>query len=221
MRNHAAFTLVELLVVIVILGIMAMMLGPTFTAGTDMTRVRTAARGVMQMSRYARTMAVLYQIPVELELGEDGGVRVGRGDNQGNKNTSIAEPTQPKADEENTIEHSNNTTGEKHSQGQTYTMTDLEADKLYPQVRFVVKLDDLNITERELRNRRLFDERERENTYDDAENTHVKTVKILYESNGRCLPYQVRITPQGDESDSAALTVEVDRFGVARIREDE
>ena len=48
----------------------------TLGTSVDYFRVKTAARGVTQMSRYARTMAVLYQTPVELIFGSDGTLRV-------------------------------------------------------------------------------------------------------------------------------------------------
>ena len=70
------FTLVELLVVLVIIGVMAAMIVPAFSSGSDAARVRTASRGVMQLSRYARTMALLHQTPVDVVFTAGGGVRV-------------------------------------------------------------------------------------------------------------------------------------------------
>src|SRR5512133_1227709 len=75
-RRLHGFTMVELLIVIVIIGVMAAMIGPTFTAGSDIARVKTASRGVIQMSRYARIMALLHQTPVELVYTSDGALRV-------------------------------------------------------------------------------------------------------------------------------------------------
>ena len=70
------FTLFELLVVIVIMGVLVMMVGMAFSGGTDAVRVRTATRGVMQMSKYARTMALLHQAPLDLVFTSDGTLSV-------------------------------------------------------------------------------------------------------------------------------------------------
>jgi len=70
------FTLFELLVVIVIMGVLVMMVGMAFSGGTDAVRVRTATRGVMQMSKYARTMALLHQTPLDLVFTSDGTLSV-------------------------------------------------------------------------------------------------------------------------------------------------
>jgi hypothetical protein len=43
--------------------------------------------------------------------------------------------------------------------------------------------------------------------------------QILYRSNGTCRPYRVKIS--ADEGDSYALTISIDRLGVAKIDEDE
>lgn len=70
------FTLFELLVVIVIIGVLVMMVGISFSGGTDAVRIRTATRGLMQMSKYARTMALLHQSPLDLVFTSDGTLSV-------------------------------------------------------------------------------------------------------------------------------------------------
>jgi Tfp pilus assembly protein FimT len=76
--TEARVTLVELLVVMVIIGVMALVILPSFGSGSDIARIKTASRGVMQMTRYARTMAVLYQTPMDLVITSDGELRVER-----------------------------------------------------------------------------------------------------------------------------------------------
>lgn len=61
-----AFTLIELLLVIAILGVIAAVVVPQLGAGSDMARLRTAARSVLQASKYARTMALLHQAETEV-----------------------------------------------------------------------------------------------------------------------------------------------------------
>ena len=72
-RARAAFTLIELLLVIAIIGVLVAVVLPQFSVGMSGARVRTGAMGFMQASRYARTMAVLYQVETVL-VAETGGV---------------------------------------------------------------------------------------------------------------------------------------------------
>lgn len=72
-----AFTLIELLLVIVILGIVAAVTMPIIGAGTSSTRLAVGARTAIQAARYARTMALLHQAETMLAIGlEDGTLRV-------------------------------------------------------------------------------------------------------------------------------------------------
>lgn len=70
---RAAFTLIELLLVIAIIGVLVAVVAPQLNVGMSGARVRTGAMAYMQASRYARTMAVLYQMETEL-MAETGGV---------------------------------------------------------------------------------------------------------------------------------------------------
>ncbi|MDD4018932.1 MAG: prepilin-type N-terminal cleavage/methylation domain-containing protein [Kiritimatiellae bacterium] len=205
-RQRRGFTLVELLVVIVIIGVMALMIGPTFTAGSDIARVKTASRGVMQMSRYARTMAVLYQTPMALVISSDGGLRVERG--QGGNEAPAVSVTSEVAVGADTSAPSEQAGGG----GASYVMADLNAEKVYEQVTFIVALDQDALEE---------DEagvvlKEEEKDQEDQPAGAVTTTRIPYESNGRCLPYTVKVQAAGDEG-ADALTVAVDRFGVAKV----
>jgi len=237
-RGRGGFTLVELLVVIVIIGVMALMIGPTFTTGSDIARVKTASRGMMQMSRYARTMAVLYQTPMALVISADGGLRVERG--QGGNEAPAVAVTPEASDRSAPPDRSDPSDGgggraqpkgkvpvrplspdpadpADGDGGASYVMADLNAEKIFEQVTFTVELDQDALEE---------DEadvvlKEEEKDQEDNPAGGIKTIRIPYESNGRCLPYTVRIQAAGDDGVDA-LTVAVDRFGVAKIlNEDE
>lgn len=77
--SHArrqAFTLIELLLVIVIIGVLTAIVAPQFSAGIGGTRLQVEARAIAQAERYARTMALLHQAEVELTIATNNTMRV-------------------------------------------------------------------------------------------------------------------------------------------------
>jgi prepilin-type N-terminal cleavage/methylation domain-containing protein len=71
-----AFTLIELLLVIVIIGVLTAIVAPQFSAGIGGTRLQVEARAIAQTERYARTMALLHQAEVELVIDTNNTMRV-------------------------------------------------------------------------------------------------------------------------------------------------
>ncbi len=73
-RGQGGFTLLELLMVVVILGIVTAVFVPRIGAGLAGARLATGARTVIQAARYARTMALLHQAETELVIGLKSGI---------------------------------------------------------------------------------------------------------------------------------------------------
>ena len=66
----------ELIIVMVIIAAVAVMVVPNVGAGLGGTRAQIGARGLAQMSRYARSMALANQTGVELVVSSNGILRV-------------------------------------------------------------------------------------------------------------------------------------------------
>jgi len=63
MHRRSGFTLIEILIVVAIIGVMLVSAVVNVASGRDAARVKTAARGVAQLSHYANAIAVLRQRP--------------------------------------------------------------------------------------------------------------------------------------------------------------
>jgi prepilin-type N-terminal cleavage/methylation domain-containing protein len=194
------FTLIELLVVIVIIAVMSLMVLPNFATGSDGARLRTASRGVMQMVRYARTMAVLRQSPMELVISSGGELRV-----EPKGGGSAAAPSDADAAGE----------GGGDGGGKGYEMAEVGAAKTYEQVSFHVEIDERSLDEDE-RDAKLDSEEGVEKEGADPQAQTATVVRIPIESNGRCVPFVVKVRA-GDEDSAGEMVVTVDRFCVAKI----
>ena len=231
-RRPGGFTLVELLVVMVIIGVMALVILPSFGTGSDIARIKTASRGVMQMTRYARTMAVLYQTPMDLVITSSGELRVERrGGASGGAGAATegedaqSEAWRPSAERQELDELATSTDGGEAAAGEGggsgYVMADLNASKRYEQIRFVVALDEeaLESEEAELQIEVEADEESEdadESNWVDSDRERPRMARIPFETNGRCLPFVVQVMA-GDEDAVDRITVKVDRFGVPRV----
>ena len=71
MDNRRAFTLVELLLVVMILGAVVVVAVPNLDAILGGTQSSSSLRVLMQMGRYTRSMALLNQVPCELVVDLD------------------------------------------------------------------------------------------------------------------------------------------------------
>ncbi len=223
-RRLRGFTMVELLIVIVIIGVMAAMIGPTFTSGSDIARVKTASRGVIQLSRYARIMALLHQTPVELVYTSDGTLRVeqvaGGSESivsaQAFASTNAAERGAAPVAEEEVFAAKEGPAG---GGGSSYVMADLNLEQKYDGVEFMFKgyADSMD----DGRSRKLTKTKARASAEPEVEEGEgdVKAFRVRYKSNGTCRPYSVRVTAGGEEA--FAVTVVIDVLGAAKVEEEE
>lgn len=211
----AGFTFLELLVVMVLITILSVMIGPTLTGG-DVARVKAASRGLMQMSRYARTMAVLRQQTMMLEIASDGRLRVVPKAGGAPAETSAPSGEEAAADAENDI------APDEPEIPQGGEMAEAETAKEYKQVSFRVELDENRLQNEEEGGEIVRTETDSE---DAGAMETVKSAAIPYAGNGRCLPYYVIISPtdgRGGEDDGGwRLRVSVDRFGNAKILDED
>ena len=231
-RVRLGFTMLELLMVVAIIGIMAMMIVPTVT-GSDIARVRTATRGLMQMSRYTRTMANLRQQTLTLEISTDGTLRVTGA-------TDVVAPSQPEVDVAAEAESIHITTQEEAAAeraleagaggagaggggGKGNVMSETNTERVFKQVRFVVELDEDELDEDELDTELDAVDSDEDTDEEGNDIPAVRTVRITYEGNGRCLPYRVTIYAEGTDEDQAVdkAVVVVDRFGNAKVLDED
>lgn len=219
------FTLVELVVVIVIIGVMAMVIGPTFTSGSDIARVKTAARGLTQMSRYARTMALLHQTPVDLAIGSDGSLSVaaaggGTGESLVSSKafavTNAAAAAAGREAAEAAAQEAAEAAESVQGGGASYVMADLDVSKKYDEVSFVFE-GYTDTMDKSLRSRASEAPRDGGGTGTSEE--EVQSAQVRYKSNGTCRPFRVRVTSKGTESFS--MTVVVDLLGAAKIEDED
>ena len=219
------FTLVELLIVIVIIGVMMTMIGPSFTAGSDAARVKTASRGVMQLSKYARTMALLHQTPLELVFTSDGRVSVApsSGGGEGLVSAKAFAVTNAAAAAEET-EAVASDKAEAAAQagsgggGAAYEMADLAIEKKFEEVTFSFEgyTDSFDNGKAESDEPISSAQGESSNTKDEEV---TQTFRVHYKSNGTCRPYKLKISA-GSEG-AFSVTVVIDMLGAAKIEEDE
>lgn len=220
------FTMIELLVVVVLIGIMTMLIAPT-VSGSNVARVRSATRGVMQMSRYARTMAILRQQTIILEISSDGTLRItGESDSDSGGKSAASAPMAAAASVKGSDAGEVAADDPGDNSGGPTRMSSLETEKKYEQVHFEAVIDEDALEEEEVADELTLDSEEEDEEEDEEGNVtrrERQTVRIPYESNGRCLPYRVIVTPQdseeGKEIDRAVIII--DRFGNAKVEDDD
>lgn len=212
--------------VIVIIGVLSMLTIPAVTGG-DMTRVKSASRALMQMSRYARTMAVLHQCTVELHIYPDGRlVTVPR------TNPSAASAQEEgslglAASSANELEEMPDAAAAGDESGVSPvavnpdelggTMAEIEEEKEFKRIVFELESSSLPADSYE----EQIKERGGDGEYEGEESEEQAPWIVPFGGNGRCPPFMVKVMSADDngepERDAFYLEVRVDRFGAAKV----
>ena len=185
------FTLIEMLLVIVIIGIVTAVTVPQFVKSMRGNRRRTAARTVIAAGRYARSMAVLHQRPMAITFNlEKAGLSVAelsRG-----KAAASDEDAEDGEEEISALDELGGS-DEREALGSASGSSGagVGVDDKLERTLDRVSIESIDI--------------EGENTYSDG------SCLVVYESNGRCVPYQVRLVDQ----EGVALIIKVDALASA------
>lgn len=225
--KRKGFTLVELLLVVTIIGIMAFVVGPSVFTSSDLMRLKTASRGVVQLSRYSKTMALLHQQPVELVFSSDGKISVkaasGGGDSLvsagsfSRTNLVDASESEPEEIKAPVVAEEKVGGGDSGSGGEGYVMADIAIEKVYEQVtfRFEGYTDTIDGVAEPDEAYSVSSSSES----DDGDEEDVQTFTIHYRSNGTCRPYRIRIFA-GEDEDEFRI-VDVNMLGSAKVLEED
>ncbi len=179
--GRGGFTLVELLLVIVIIGIVTAISVPTFVKSMRGNRLRTSARSIVAAGRYARSMSVMHQRAMALTFNLDEGSLVIA--------AAHAAPRAAEAAAEHSREDEDEPIVEKPVGGASDVGTGV-ADTLKR------TLDQVTIAYVDI----------------SGEDARVEgSCSVVYQSNGRCAPYEVRLVDSQDNS----IVIKVDALASA------
>lgn len=198
----AAFTLVELLLVLAIIGIVTAITMPSLVKSIRGNRLRTATRTVVMAGRYARSMAVLKQKPMVITFDLNShALSVAPGSRSGASENGVPGESASDADDvAQRLDAGNGTTfvssPRREDAGQAPAGVMMGTDSL------TRRLDGVKL---------VYVETESGDRY-------VKgAYAVLYRTNGTCAPYSVRV----EDEDGTAVTIAVDRLSSASTSREE
>ena len=210
--GSSGFTLLELLLVIMILGVAAAILVPQLNVGAEHARLARAARSIVQATRFARAMALQHQAEVEVAVNPATGDVEVRARASGAKADILRSLAEERLNAESVP-----VDGEYEPLNDDAPVaTNLAADVMTAQSfadEINEKFENKGITFEFM------------GYTDNVENTPAQTspeteneeapFSLIFRSNGTCRPFKVRaLTEDGDY-----LDVAVDMIGRAKIKE--
>lgn len=178
--RRVGFTLIEVLLVLVIIGVVTAVTIPQFVRSMRGNRLRTAARTVIAAGRYSRSMAVLHQRAIALRFAVGGSqllIDVNRPVPATNTTEEVLLPSL-RDDRLGAAPEESATTASGPGMN----------------IRLERKLDLVKIVEVEQQQADLAKDDE---------------ATVVYQSNGRCTPYRVRI----EDENGDAIEITVDALG--------
>ena len=214
-RGSSGFTLIELIMVIVILGIVAAVLVPQLNVGAERARLVMAARSIVQATRYARAMALQHQAEVEVVVTPASGnveVRAHSSRAMANILLSLAEEgqTEEKPAPDETFDSPDDETGVSTNVAADVATAQSFADEI--NVKFENKdihFEFLGYTDN------VDNDDDAPKPTENDENGHPPPFTLVFRSNGTCRPFKVRALTEDDDY----LDVTVDMIGKAKIEE--
>ena len=202
--------------VIVILGVAAAMLVPQLNVGAERVRLVTAARSVVQASRYARAMALQHQAETEVAFDPATGTVEVRAHTSGAKADMLLSLAEARVAEDASAATEPAFPDDASADDESGVQTNLTAEVATAQSfadEISAKFENKDITFEFLGYT--------DNVDNDAVQTRAETegekspFSLLFRSNGTCRPFKVRaLTEEGDY-----LDVTVDVIGKAKIEE--
>ena len=240
--RRRGFTLVELLIIVAIIG--AMLAGAVASVGAGMSsaRAKSATRRVLQLSRQARTMALLRQQPAVITYSEkwEGSEFVGSTIKVESKAEQGGHDNMPVQSLDGYETYGGDDEGDDSDLKKA--METIEDDSLVGIHVKVEMLDQDGTAYGEkkrsisvfsnvdylLKNARASTKTEggqqdEERKVDDGDEKSAASanepVSIVYETNGRCAPHRITVYKDGQD-ESSGLVMEVDRFGKVTVEDD-
>ncbi len=204
--------MIELLLVIVILSIVATAVMPKLGAGTERVRLTTAARCVVQASRYARTMALLHQAETELVLDPSTGTINVRARATGYKGDVLRELSEAEMKLEL----------ENAGKEETFSGDEEEGVNTNLTSEIVTAQSFADAIDQSFENKGISyaflgytDRVDNDSAAPEVADNAKAPIVLVFKSNGTCRPFQVRAFIE----DGAHFDVTVDSLGKAKIED--
>lgn len=195
-RIRSAFTLIELILVIAIMGILATVMVPMFVGAMQEHRLRSATRTIISAGRHAMSLAVISQREILLEFDLEAGsvaVRAAPRYQPAAPDAAAQEGESDGAEDEWEPDLSAGT-------GEGSENERPEAEQALLEEELVRKLDGVHIESVELA---MLGEA----------GPQGGTIAVRYFTNGRCMPYRVTLY----DDDGARTVIDVDALSSAQV----